>query len=143
MIQEIISRTLGTNLGIYRHFVGSLHIYDSDYEAVQDYLNEGFQRTTAMPAMPKGDPWPALQVVLDAESDLRFGRQVRPDTWRLKPYWRDVVRLLQIYALSGKPDEIEAVRRKMTHHVFEHYSESRKKMKPRTVQIQQQLSFNF
>jgi len=58
MIQEIVARTLGHQLGVYTHFVGSLHLYDSDLRAARQYLDEGWQPTqlVAMPTMPPGDP---------------------------------------------------------------------------------------
>ena len=43
MIQELVARRLGAELGTYRHIVGSLHLYDRDNEAVSRYLNEGLR----------------------------------------------------------------------------------------------------
>src|ERR1700722_12591720 len=58
MIQEIVARTLSVELGTYKHAVGSLHLYDTDEEAAQQFLGEGWQSTQApMPSMPVGDPW--------------------------------------------------------------------------------------
>ena len=63
MIQEIVARTLGHQLGVYTHFVGSLHLYDSDLRAARQYLDEGWQPTqlVAMPTMPPGDPRPSVE----------------------------------------------------------------------------------
>jgi thymidylate synthase len=55
-IQEIIARTIGLEVGSYSHFVGSLHLYNSDEERARNYLNEGFQSPISMPPMPEGDP---------------------------------------------------------------------------------------
>ena len=65
MIQEIVARTLDCGLGAYKHFVGSLHLYEDDLDSAQGYINEGLQPTTAaMPAMPRGDPWKVIDVLL-------------------------------------------------------------------------------
>src|SRR5207245_2696775 len=72
MLQEIVARTLSTELGTYKHAVGSLHLYDVNIEAAQQFLDEGWQSTEApMPPMPKGDPWPAIDLLLKAESSIR------------------------------------------------------------------------
>ena len=55
MIQEIMARILGHELGTYTQFVGSLHLYDSDLQLSRQYLEEGWQPTqrVAMPPMPR------------------------------------------------------------------------------------------
>lgn len=57
MLQEVMARALGFDLGIYRHFAGSLHLYEDDVESAQQYLSEGIQPTVLMPPMPPGEPW--------------------------------------------------------------------------------------
>jgi thymidylate synthase len=99
MLQEIMARTLSVELGVYKHAVGSLHLYDSDREAAQRFLDEGWQSTEMpMPEMPVGDPWPAIRALLVAESSLRLGGGI--DISRLEgvdPYWGDIIRLLQVF----------------------------------------------
>lgn len=63
MFQEVVARTLGIGLGPYKHFVGSLHLYDRDREDAQQFLDEGVQATVPMPQMPRGDPWPSIQKI--------------------------------------------------------------------------------
>ena len=103
MIQEIVARRLGVDLGTYRHVVGSLHLYDRDIDAASRYLAEGWQPTTEfMPSMPLGDPTVQLRYFLDAERNVRLGRPVDLDEIGLEKYWADLVRLLQLYHYSTK-----------------------------------------
>ena len=90
MLQEIIARDLNLDLGTYKHTVGSLHLYDEKKEAAQRFLDEGFQSTEmSMPAMPAGDPWPAIKLFLRAELAIRMGNQFNDsELTDLAPYWR-------------------------------------------------------
>ena len=67
MLQEIMARTLSVELGTYKHFVGSFHLYNEHRDEAQRFLNEGWQSTTPMPPMPNVNPWPGYHVVLDDE----------------------------------------------------------------------------
>ncbi|RYD41424.1 MAG: thymidylate synthase, partial [Verrucomicrobiaceae bacterium] len=60
MLQEIVARSLGVGLGRYRHFAGSMHLYEDRVGSAEKYLGEGVQSTIAMPQMPVGTPWPAI-----------------------------------------------------------------------------------
>ena len=102
LLQEWIARRLGIEVGVYKHAVGSLHLYDKHAERAQRFLDEGIQSTQSpMPAMPAEDPVVALTALLDAEDALRMSP---PDFARateregaLDGYWADLVRLLQAY----------------------------------------------
>src|SRR5580704_9691399 len=43
MLQEIMARSLGLELGRYKHFVGSLHLYEDNARDARQYLKEGYQ----------------------------------------------------------------------------------------------------
>ena len=80
MLQEIMAKTLGVQLGMYKHMVGSLHIYDKDRDNARLFLNEGWQPTAnLMKPMPEGDPWPAIEFVLSTERAIRLGDGVDPN----------------------------------------------------------------
>ena len=66
MLQEILARSLGVELGEYKHAVGSLHLYEEDREKARHFVEEGWQSTVLMPPMPFGDPWPSIRRVLKA-----------------------------------------------------------------------------
>jgi len=100
MLQELIARSLGVEVGQYKHAVGSLHLYVTDTQSVLDYLDEGYQERVSMPPMPLGDPWPTVEEVLQAERMVRQGKQ--PKVNDLPPYWADLVRLLQVFRYSRK-----------------------------------------
>ena len=112
MLQEIICRCVSarlgesTELGEYKHAVGSLHLYSQHQGAAKRFLKEGWQPTTpSMPDMPRGDPWPSINVLLEAEAAIREGRSVNESKVReLDPYWADLVRLLQIFRAKHDRD---------------------------------------
>jgi thymidylate synthase len=96
MLQEMMARDLGVEIGTYKHAVGSMHLYDRDRDAADRFLNEGWQSTrVAMPAMPLGDPWPAIQSLRQAEEAIRSGLPAK--LGEVDEYWADLVRLLQVF----------------------------------------------
>jgi thymidylate synthase len=105
MLQELIARSLGVEVGAYKHAVGSLHLYTEHTKATQDYLEEGIQERVPMPPMPLGDPWPSVRKLLKAERTIRLGRQ--PSSKDLDPYWNDLVRLLQVFRYSRDTANLE------------------------------------
>ena len=112
MIQEFVARKLNVGLGTYRHFVGSLHLYDHNRSAVSKYLDEGWQPTTDyMPSMPQGDPTAQLSCFLVAESNVRLGKPFDLSSMGLDKYWKDLVRLLKLYHYSTKQLDAEKVDR--------------------------------
>jgi thymidylate synthase len=139
MLQEVMARTLGVELGTYKQFVGSLHLYDEDRGVAEQYLNEAVQSTILMPPMPIGDPWLSLRKLLDAEDRIRHGGEFDADAWGVDPYWADLIRLLQIFAATGDTNKIEAFKAKMVFDRYAPYIDSRKVMKPRVIPPLQQL----
>lgn len=99
MLQELISRDLGLELGQYKHAVGSLHLYDKDKDSTDRYLALGWQTTKAqMPPMPEGEPWSSVQRFLIAEEQIRTTGTVDSKIpASLHPYWADLIRLLQVF----------------------------------------------
>jgi thymidylate synthase len=97
MLQEIIARTLDLEIGTYRHFVGSLHLYKKNWASAQQLVDEGYQEDVEMPSVPSGDPWPALRQMLLTEGCIRAGEKVDANATGLADYWCDLIRLLQIH----------------------------------------------
>jgi thymidylate synthase len=124
MIQEIVARTLGVELGKYHHFVGSMHLYDEDRQAASSLVEEGFQSRIEMPPMPAADPSASIQVVLKAESKIRGGDSIDGMLSGLDPYWCDLIRMLQIF-FSRSDDHIEAIAREMSFSRYSPYIASR------------------
>jgi len=107
MLQEIIARSLDRDIGIYRHFAGSLHLYKDRWADAQHFVDEAYQQRIAMPEMPAGDPWPAIGSVLQAEERIRNGEQIDAGSLGIPEYWSDLIRIIQIYFATGKTEKIE------------------------------------
>lgn len=125
MLQELVAKSIRAKLGTYNHFVGSLHLYDEHTEKAESYLTEGWQSTVPMPPMPDGDPWPAIEAILQVEQALRNSSE--PPDLDLDPYWQDLIRLLGIIA-AAKSNSLSAVRaisKKMHFDVYATYVERR------------------
>lgn len=99
MIQEIVARSLGVEVGRYRHAVGSIHVYDRNRLAAEQFLAEGWQSTDrVMAPMPIGDPWPALRRLVRAEKAIRTKHaDLAEPLDGVDPFWADLTRLLQIF----------------------------------------------
>lgn len=131
MLQEIMARTLGIDLGTYNHSVGSLHLYDRHRAGARQYLKEGWQPTNVvMPAMPVGNPWSSVCKVIKAERAIRRDRQVDIDGLGLNPYWGDIVRLLQIYSHYKKDEDkkITRIKKRMWSDIYDPYIEDKKQV---------------
>jgi thymidylate synthase len=107
MLQEIIARSLGRQMGVYRHFAGSLHLYKDRWIDAQHFVDEAYQQRIAMPEMPEGDPWPAIDIVLKAEDRIRNGDQIDAGSLGVGDYWSDLIRIIQIYFATGDTKKIE------------------------------------
>ena len=122
MIQEIMARSLAVELGTYKHAVGSLHLYDKNMASANAFLDEGWQSTEApMPPMPKGDPWPSIEFVLHAESEIRTTGVFDQATLdEVDPYWADLIRLLYVFRCKKDSDTntIKALRGSMSSKVY-------------------------
>lgn len=125
MLQEIMARSLGVELGTYKHSVGSLHLYDYDAKKAQRYLDEGFQDARPMPRMPEGDPWPAIRKVQKLEEQIRLGKAAPFLPGELPEFWADLVRILKIYSLGengAEKREIVTLKKAMSTDVYDSYA---------------------
>jgi thymidylate synthase len=128
MLQEIMARTLSIEIGTYKHSVGSLHIYDKNKKEAQQFLDEGYQSTIMpMPPMPIGDPWPAIDFVLSAESNIRTKGAFDINTLNgIDSYWADLVLLLQMlrYKKDKKLENIKVLSERTSSDIYRPYIES-------------------
>ncbi len=97
MIQELVACSLNAGIGSYRHFVGSLHLYEKHRSKAETYLEEGWQEGIAMDPMPVGDPWPALRVVQGIERQIRQDRLSDLTKTDIDDYWKDICLMLAIW----------------------------------------------
>ena len=111
MLQEIVARSVGAELGTYVHFAGSLHLYDEHDDSARHFLAEGHPLPTPMPPMPPGDPWAEIARLVAAEQDVRHGQPLDVSAFD-NPYWADLARLLALFALSKdqRVDDIARLR---------------------------------
>lgn len=96
MLQEIIARSIGVNIGSYYHSVGSLHLYTDHFDAANRYLDEGWHIDNSMPSMPIGDPWDCINHLIELEATIRTSSSLDLDSVALpsSPYWHDIALLL-------------------------------------------------
>lgn len=112
MIQEIIARSLNCELGTYKHYVGSLHLYKNNLNSVKRYINEGWQRTISMPPMPQANPWESIHKLIKIESEIRNGHDVNLEILKVDEFWLDIICLLLIFKLSknsGNKSKIQKI----------------------------------
>jgi thymidylate synthase len=124
MLQEIMARALGVELGTYKHAVGSLHLYDVNREAAEQYIDEGWQSTVPMPPMPIGDPWPAIEELLKSEALIRNGGEIDFRALKIDPYWKDLIRILQIFQYTNDKSnlhKVASIRKNMSTDVYAQY----------------------
>jgi thymidylate synthase len=103
-LQELLATQLGLQMGSYTHVAGSYHLYEPDQPLADRVLaSRGHSLCDdPFPAMPPGDNWSAVGVVLEQEEALRLRRVTvkRHDieTLSLAPYWAQVVALFSLHA---------------------------------------------
>ena len=112
MLQEILARTLGYEIGTYKHSVGSLHLYTEKIGDAESLLKEGWQSTRhPMPPMPFGDPWPAIGQLLKAEEAIRlYGIEGVQMTSEIDEYWADLFRILQLFRCCVKDKDAKTAK---------------------------------
>ena len=129
MLQELLARSLSVELGTYRHMVGSLHLYDNKRELAQQFLDEGLQSTKVqMPPMPVGDPWDSVELLLEAEREIRVhGKIERGIPQGLAPYWADLVRLLLAlrHTRDDETEKVNAIREQMAFPLYDSFLDAR------------------
>lgn len=143
MLQEIVARTLNVGLGRYRHFAMSMHLYEDDIPLAKQYVGEGIQSTVPMPKMPIGNPWPAIDNLLDAELRLRSKRRLKASNLNTDSYWADLIRLLAIFAATGKDARIDTLKSELVHDQYRLFADARKGRNERKGVTPLQSMFDF
>ena len=125
MLQEIVARQLSVKLGSYKHFAGSLHLYDEQYESARSFIDEGWQSTSnAMRKMPVGDPWPDINKLLAIEEMIRVRGECQDKCLaKLNSYWADLAFLLWIFRLLKEKGhkEISSIKEHVSDPYFQPY----------------------
>jgi len=144
MLQEMVARSLGLEVGFYKHAVGSLHLYETDVLKTRRYLDEGFQSTKPMPPMPIGDPWTNIRRLVRLEASMRSRHPLAQKELERHGYWADLARLLEVFRLykANQNNEIPRVKKLMSSRTFNSYIRSREAEGP-VVGALQQLDIPF
>jgi thymidylate synthase len=151
MIQEIVARRLGVEMGTYKQMVGSLHLYDKQDGKKEDwpararrFLDEGYPEAVEMPAMPVGDPMPEIARLLETEAKLRKRKPVPAAEFKRPGYWGDLARLLKIFR-HVKDNDMSAIgplKARMSTRFYHVYIQ--RKQRPRAATpIAKQLALEF
>jgi thymidylate synthase len=130
MLQEMMARRLGVELGEYVQMIGSFHLYDNDVNRVMSYQAEGHHRLAPMPPMPRGDPFPIVRRLLDLEGRIRRREQVDDEIVALGPYWGDLLRLVQVHFASDDSTRLDEIRAKLCDPAYRTYLEDRRGRPP-------------
>jgi len=125
MLQEMLSRRLGVELGTYIHHVGSMPIYDNCIPATKRYIDEGHQRPNEMPEMPGGDPFQMVPKLLDAEARIRNGEVFGAEDLIEDQYWSDFVRLVQVHWAKRRSEDLTGLRSAFVNPVYVPFVNSR------------------
>jgi thymidylate synthase len=88
--------------------------------------------------MPPGNPFSVIPTLLDAERDIRNGKQVAASTVFGNPYWADLVRLLQVFDATGDPGRLNTLKAQFASPIYQSYLEGRLSMNPRKPDVQTQ-----
>lgn len=126
MLQEMMARRLGLDLGHYIHHAGSMHFYDEFSERLAQYMQEGFQRPIEMGRMPDGDPFALVPELLAAEAAVRSSESVSADDVAGPGYWADFVRLVQVFWASRRREPLDDLKREFFDPMYRVYLEGRR-----------------
>ncbi|MGR9296998.1 thymidylate synthase [Rhizobium leguminosarum] len=131
MLQEMMARRLGCEIGEYYHYVGSMHVYVDYLPQLQNYLDEGWHRTESMPAMPEGNPFELVASILTAESAIRKGERFIAEDAVGSPYWADMVRLVQVFWASGDGARLDELKTQFQSDIYRSHLEGRRHLRRR------------
>lgn len=121
MIQEMVAIRLGIELGTYKHFVGSLHLYARNIDDARTFLDEGWHQSTPMPSMPNAAMEDGVERLRVAEVALRTESDDMPVLEDLGgDYWDDLIRLLLAYR-AGTVEELSRIRASLASDFFKVY----------------------
>ena len=131
MLQEMMTRRLGVELGEYYLYVGSMHVYERHLGEMREYVAEGHQKAVEMPVMPFGNPFLLVENLLKAEDRIRHGEVVVASEVASEAYWADIIRLLQVFWAPNHRDRLDELKTEFADPIYRSYLEGRRNLKPR------------
>ncbi|PEY73228.1 thymidylate synthase [Bacillus thuringiensis] len=112
MMQEIMAKQLGIEVGPYTHFAGSMHVYEHHLEMAKQIAEEPPYEMFEMPVMPL-KPWDGIKELLRTESELRTTGMTENIPSDL--YWRELTTCLEAHVSwrSDKTEDLELLASKL------------------------------
>ncbi|TKC19102.1 thymidylate synthase [Robertmurraya kyonggiensis] len=92
MFQELLANQLGVNLGTYKHFAGSLHLYSNHYNLSHEIQNTNNPILKAMDTMPFTSD-EDINKILEVEALLRNGKDY--SQIKLPEFWEKLISIIQ------------------------------------------------
>ncbi len=92
MLQELMALSLGADLGVYKHIVGSLHVYEKHFENLEKIISANDKTSIHMPPMTQLDAKLKARI-LEEEERIRKDREFDPTD--IDPYWRNLLFFLE------------------------------------------------
>ena len=96
MLQELLASTLDIEVGSYHHVATSLHLYKHHLDLAKSILASPESSDFEMPRMMSPEQLPCF---LAYEFAIRGGGGTADSVHELAPYWGDMVKILNIFAL--------------------------------------------
>jgi thymidylate synthase len=101
LLQEMLANELGVQVGSYRHYVGSLHVYEKNYPDIAKCRDAAICHPMPMSPMPILDTV-QRQILLDFEERLRHNESITEgELEHLDPYWRQFAIILMYKAADA------------------------------------------
>lgn len=97
MLQELYASILDVELGEYHHFIGSMHIYDKDYEKMDKILDKAKSFVhVSMAKMPKEKNLFILNILSFIEEEIRTknNKESLLSSILVSSYWKGLLQLL-------------------------------------------------
>lgn len=121
MMQEYFASALDMELGVYKHCVGSFHLYEINKQEIQDYIKEGLHSTKLyMPPMPTGDQKGAVKELLALEKKIRLGQHFDIESSNLEYYWKELAYLLAFFNAHKNSNNslMKNIREKLSNSIY-------------------------
>ena len=104
MIQELMACRLGAEVGVYKHAVGSLHLYADRINDAKCYVGEGWQRQLSMPKMGSNNIDVQTNNFIEKEQQIKNGTKYENIDFIAEPYWNDILILLEAFRIKNTKD---------------------------------------
>lgn len=103
MLQELMASQLNLELGTYKHFVGSLHLYSIHYQMSKNILEANFVRKYSMGKMPLTTN-DEIKTLLDIEEKIRVNTDLQQCPSMGIKYWDEIIQILFYKKISMNKD---------------------------------------